>query len=71
MHRPNISIGRIVSIIFHSALLSANFIVAILLLMASYADIVPPGKVPYLSYVGMAFPIFALVNFLFLIYWVL
>ncbi|MGL4993254.1 MAG: endonuclease/exonuclease/phosphatase family protein [Bacteroidales bacterium] len=71
MHRPNISIGRIVSIIFHSALLSANFIVALLLLMASYADIVPPGKVPYLSYVGMAFPIFALVNFLFLIYWVL
>ncbi|MGL5016239.1 MAG: endonuclease/exonuclease/phosphatase family protein [Bacteroidales bacterium] len=71
MQSPNISIRRVISIIFHSTLLSGNLFVVLLLISASYADIVPPGKIPYLSYLGMAFPIFAILNFLFLIYWVL
>lgn len=60
---------RIVSILFHSTLLSINLIFALLLIGAAFNDRISPESVSYLYYLGMAFPFFAVVNIFFLIYW--
>ncbi|MGL5317337.1 MAG: endonuclease/exonuclease/phosphatase family protein [Bacteroidales bacterium] len=63
-------IFRIISIIYHSTLLSINLLFALLLIGAAFNDRVPPESVSYLNYLGMAFPLFAAANLFFLIYWI-
>lgn len=60
---------RILSIIFHSTLLTINLIFALLLIGAAFNDRISPESVSYLYYLGMAFPFFAAANIFFLIYW--
>lgn len=69
MQKPQITLGRILSIIFHSTLLMVNLGVVLLLVGASYVDRISPEKIPYIAYLGMLFPIFAIANVIFLIYW--
>lgn len=61
---------RIISIIFHSTLLTINLGFAFLLIGAAYNNRISPESVSYLYYLGMAFPFFAIANIFFLIYWI-
>jgi len=50
--------------------LTANIIIALLFIFAAYSDMVSPEKSMILSYMGLLFPIFGFLNFLFLFYWI-
>ena len=47
----------------------ANVATVFLLLAAAYSDRLSPQEHPFLSCMGMAFPVFLLVNLLFLLFW--
>ncbi|MEO6882777.1 MAG: endonuclease/exonuclease/phosphatase family protein [Bacteroidia bacterium] len=56
--------------LFHKIIFAFNLIVAIALLMAYLAPLVSPGICWIFSFFGLAFPILALLNILFLCYWI-
>ena len=47
----------------------ANVATILLMLLAGFSDRVNPASHPYLSVMGMTFPIFLVVNLLFLFFW--
>ena len=61
------SIGNLVSYI----LLAFNALFACLLLSAAYSPYAHPATSPIQACIGLAFPIFLIINFLFLIFWLL
>ena len=48
-----------------------NCIFAVLLILSSYAYLVPPVKMMFPSYLGLAFPVFLFANVLFIVFWLL
>ncbi len=52
-------------------LVGANIVTILLMLVAGYSDRLSPAEHPYLACAGMVFPIFLLVNLLFVPLWVL
>lgn len=58
-------IGRLIGWI----LLGANGMVVLLLLFSAYSPYINPQQHPWLSCAGLAFPIFLLLNLLFLVFW--
>ena len=46
-----------------------NFLFAIALIASAYAYIIPPGKMIFASYLGLAFPIFLAANIIFILFW--
>lgn len=61
------SIGKLLGWI----LLGANALVAILMLVCAFSPYISPQALPILSCTGLAFPIFLLMNILFLIFWLI
>ena len=47
----------------------ANIASAIILLLVGYSDRLDPTVFPLLSIVGLSYPVFLLLNFLFLLFW--
>ena len=50
-------------------LLGVNAVVGLLLLISAYSPFIQPQSLPVLSCAGLAFPLFLIVNVLFLIFW--
>lgn len=50
-------------------LLGVNALVVVLLLLAAYSSYIDPQTCPVLSCAGLAFPVFLLLNVLFLLFW--
>ena len=46
-----------------------NIVIAILFIIAAFSDYISPGQSVFFSYLGLLFPIFFIINFSFLIYW--
>ena len=49
----------------------ANIAVIVLMLLSGYSDHVAPSSFPHLSWLGLAFPAFLLLNLLFVFFWIL
>lgn len=49
---------------------TANIVIASLMLLTGYADHANPTEHPYIANAGLAFPIFLLANMMFLVFWV-
>lgn len=61
------SIGKVL----RGILLTANVLVIILMLLCAFSPYINPQTFPVLSCAGLAFPIFLLLNTLFLIFWLI
>ena len=46
-----------------------HFLVAFLFLLSAFSDRISPEKHLVFSYIGLAFPVFMVLNFLFILYW--
>ena len=55
--------------LFHSFFGALNLILALLFVASAYSDRVTPEKYIFFAYLGLAFPILAILNFCFFIYW--
>ena len=60
---------KAIKLIFHALFVAANVLVVILFIVAAYSDRVSPEKNVLFSYLGLGFPIFCVLNFLFMLYW--
>lgn len=60
---------KILRIVFHSFLLTAHVIIALLFLVSALSDKISPEYSTLFAYLGLGFPIFCLLNFLFVLYW--
>lgn len=49
----------------------ANIAVILLMLLSGYSDHIPPASFPHLSWLGLTFPVFLLLNLLFVFFWVM
>ena len=52
-------------------LLCGNLLIALLLLLCAYSPYIDPTEHPVLANAGLAFPIFLLLNILYLIFWII
>ena len=48
-----------------------NVATILLMLIAGYADLLPPQRFPLLACMGLAFPGFLIVNMAFLVFWLM
>ena len=46
-----------------------NFLFAIALVASAYAYIIPPDKMIFASYLGLAFPVLLAANIIFILFW--
>ena len=60
-------IGKVLKFI----LLTANLCMAGLMLLAAYSPLLQPAHHPWLSSMGLTFPLFLILNGLFLIFWLI
>lgn len=60
---------KILRIVFHSFLLTAHVVVALLFLVSALSDKISPEHSTLFAYLGLGFPIFCLLNFIFVLYW--
>lgn len=49
----------------------ANIATVIIMFLIGFSDYISPASHPYLSNIGLAFPVFLIINFVFLIFWIL
>ncbi len=61
----------VVKNIIHYFFAVVNVLFALLLLIASFSDRIPPGKSMVFSYIGLVFPFIFVINFFFIIYWLI
>ena len=52
-------------------IMAGNVVFIILLLLAAYSPYMNPVKAPLLGCMGLTFPIFLIINFCFLVFWLL
>ncbi len=55
--------------IFHSFTMVVNGVVILMFILAAYSGWVDPSRSILLSYLGLGFPVIALLNILFVVYW--
>lgn len=60
---------NIVNILFKSVLGVINLIIIFLFIMSAYSDRISPIKSTLMAYLGLAYPFFAVLTILFVIYW--
>lgn len=69
--QPSSKLGRTLYKLLHSVLFTANIGVVLLLLLTGYGYVFNPSKTPLLSLLGYAFPVVALANLAFVLYWLI
>lgn len=60
---------KLLRILLHSFLLTAHVLVVILFLLAALSDKISPETSTFFAYLGLGFPVFCVLNFLFTLYW--
>lgn len=60
---------KTLKLFFHILFILANIVVVILFLMSSFSDEIPPTEALFFAYLGLAFPIFFILNLCFVLYW--
>ena len=55
--------------LIHSLIATLNILFALLFIVASFSDSVSPNKSVIFSYLGLFFPVFFIINFCFLLFW--
>lgn len=56
-------------LLLHILFTIANVLVVVLFLVSAFSDRISPEKHLIFSYIGLAFPVFLFLNFLFILYW--
>lgn len=69
--QPSSSLGRALYRLLHSVMLTANIGVVLLLLLTGYGHVFNPSKTPLLPLLSYGFPVVALVNLAFVLYWLI
>lgn len=62
---------KIIGLLFHSLVATANAVIILLFVLAAYSDRIAPGTSLFFSYLGLGFPILFALNCCFLLYWLL
>ncbi len=69
--QPSSSLGRAIYRLLHSVLFTANIGVVLLLLLTGYGHVFDPSKTPLLPLLSYGFPLVALANLVFVLYWLI
>lgn len=62
---------KLIGLLFHSLVGTANVVVIILFILAAYSDRIAPGNGLLFSYLGLGFPVLFIVNLCFFLYWLI
>ena len=60
---------KAIRILFKSVVGAANVIVILLFVASAFSDRISPDRSVLFSYLGLGFPVFCVLNFCFILYW--